>query len=182
MADIKNPRTGRLSWDETFMSLAMIVAQRTACRYHLAGVVIVDKQHKIISLGYNGPTEGDLHCTEVGCAKVDGNPVTKKLERCRGIHGEINAIINTKDVKRLHGATMYTALFPCYDCMKALNNVGISEIVYYKEYKRMQTGGENFEEETEASELARKRGIAIRKYEGELYLDQAKLDALTYVK
>jgi len=171
MPDTKKPRVSRLSWDETFMSLAMLVAQRTACRYHLAGVVIVDDKHKIISLGYNGPTEGDLHCTEVGCAKVDGNPDTGKLERCRGIHGEINAIINAKDAKRLAGATMYTALFPCYDCMKALNNVGISEIVYYKEYKRMQTGGENFEEENEAWELARKRGMTIRKYEGKVYLD-----------
>jgi len=179
MADIKKPRTGRLSWDETFMSLAMLVAQRTACRYHLAGVVIVDKHHKIVSLGYNGPTEGDLHCVEIGCAKVDGDPVDKKLKRCRGIHGEINAIINTKDVKRLYGATMYTALFPCYDCMKALNNVGITEIVYYKEYKRMQTGGENFEEENESWELAKKRGITIRKYEGKTFLDDEGINKLT---
>lgn len=160
-----NPKTKRLSWDEVFMNLALLIAKRGACKFHEVGVVFVDKNHRIISLGYNGPTEGDLHCTEVGCAKVDGNPETKKLERCRGAHAEINGIINAQDTIRLRGATLYTAIFPCYDCMKALNNAGIKEIVYYETYERIQTGGEKFEEEDEAIKLAEKRGIKIRRYE-----------------
>lgn len=116
-------------------------------------------------MGYNGPTEGDYHCVEHGCAKVDGDPETGKLKRCRGAHAEINGIINCQDTKRLRGATLYCVLLPCYDCMKALNNVGISEIVYLGEYHRIQTGGEKFEEEDESSELAKKRGIKVRKYE-----------------
>lgn len=160
----RKARKNRLSWDETFMSLALLVSQRTACKFHEAGVVIVDSNKRIISMGYNGPTEGDLHCITVGCAKVDGNPKTKKLERCRGAHAEINAIINAQDSSRLRGATVYTALFPCYDCMKAFNNSGIKEIVYLKEYKRIQTGGEKQEEENEARDLARKRKIKIRQY------------------
>jgi deoxycytidylate deaminase len=47
-----------------------------------------------------------------------------------------------------------------------LNNAGIKEIVYKDVYHRIQTGGEKFDEETEAKELAEKRGIMIRKYEG----------------
>ena len=99
MADIKNPHLTRLSWDETFMNLALLVAQRTACRYHTVGAVFVDVNKRIVSLGYNGPSEGDYHCNEVGCAKVDGNPQTKKLERCRGVHAEINGIINACGVR-----------------------------------------------------------------------------------
>lgn len=169
--DIKNPRISRLSWDELFMNMALIAAERTACRYHLAGAVIVDKNKRIVSMGYNGPTEGDLHCVDaaVGCAKIDGDPVTKKLRRCRGAHAEINAIINAQDTTRLRGATVYTALFPCYDCMKAFNNAGIKEIVYFKIYRRIQTGGEKFEEEDEAWELAKMRNITVRKYEGKIY-------------
>lgn len=162
---LDQPKLTRLSWDEVFMQLAQLISQRTACRYHQTGVVFVDKNHRIISLGYNGPTEGDLHCNEVGCAKVDGNPETKKLERCRGAHAEINGIINAQDTTRLRGATLYCVLFPCYDCMKALNNVGVSEIVYCEKYERIQTGGEKFEEEDESLKLAAKRGIKIRKYE-----------------
>ncbi|OIO51750.1 cytidine deaminase [bacterium (Candidatus Gribaldobacteria) CG_4_10_14_0_2_um_filter_41_16] len=168
MAEVTH--TSRLSWDETFMNLALLVAQRTACRYHIVGSVFVDANKKIISLGYNGPSEGDYHCTKVGCAKIDGNPVTKKLERCRGVHAEINGIINCQDSKRLRGATLYCTFLPCYDCMKALNNAGIKEIVYNGIYRRIQTGGEKFEEEHEARDLAERRGIKIRKYEGKSYI------------
>jgi len=157
-------RKSRLSWDETFMSLALLVSQRTACKFHEAGVVIVDENKRIVSMGYNGPTEGDLHCIKDGCAKVDGISKTKKLARCRGAHAEINAIINAQDSSRLRGATVYTALYPCYDCMKAFNNAGIKEVVYLEKYERIKTGGEGKEEENEAGELAKKRKIKIRQY------------------
>jgi len=169
MAEIKHAT--RLSWDETFMNLALLISQRTACRYHVVGAVFVDERKRIVSVGYNGPSEGDYHCTEVGCAKIDGNPKTKKLERCRGVHAEINGIINSQNTSRLRGATLYSTFLPCYDCMKALNNAGIKEIVYNEIYRRIQTGGEKIEEENEVWDLAERRGIKIRKYEGKVYLN-----------
>lgn len=166
MSEAKKPiKTSRFSWDETFMNLALLVSKRAACKFHETGVVFVDKNHRIISLGYNGPTEGDEHCLEVGCAKIDGDPKTGKIKRCRGSHAEINGIINCQDTRRLRGSTAYMVLFPCYDCMKALNNAGVKEIVYFQEYTRIQTGGENFEEENEARELAEKRGMVIRQFQ-----------------
>lgn len=161
---LDKPKEKRLSWDDVFMGLALLIGKRSACKFYETGVVFVDKYKRIISLGYNGPTEGDYHCIEVGCAKVDGNPKTKKLERCRGAHAEVNGIINTQDTRRLRGATLYSVFFPCYDCMKSLNNAGIVEIVYCEEYKRIKKGGKGLEEENEALELANKKGIKIRKY------------------
>lgn len=168
MTGFENTKTKRLDWDELFMNMAMLAAERTACKFVRAGAVYVDQNHRVVSLGYNGPTEGDFHCIEVGCAKVDGDPGTGILKRCRGAHAEMNGIANAVDTTRLRGATLYSATFPCYDCMKVLNNVGIKEIVYLTEYKRIQTGGEKKEEENEARELAEKRGIKIRKYKGGL--------------
>ena len=157
----------RMSWDDFFMHLAFTVSERTTCIYYRAGSVFVDENHRIISVGYNGPSSGDLHCIEIGCAKVHGDPITGKLKRCRGAHGEINAIINSGDTNRLRGSTLYVTLFPCYDCMKALNNVGIKRIVYYDEYLRIIDGsnGRVKEGEPEAWELARARGITIDKYD-----------------
>jgi len=169
---MQNPKTSRLSWDETFMNLAFLTSKRTSCKFHETGAVFVDQNKRIISIGYNGPTEGDLHCIEKGCAKVDGDPATGVLRRCRGAHAEINAIINAQDPTRLRGATLYTVVFPCYDCMKALNNAGVKEIVYNEIYKRIQTGGEKTEEEDEAWELARSRGIIVRKYNGGNFYEQ----------
>ncbi|MFH1029698.1 MAG: deaminase [bacterium] len=160
----ENPKKERLSWDDFFINLAVLVSKRSSCKFHETGAVYVDTHKRIISMGYNGPTEGDYHCVEKGCAKVDGDPETGKLKRCRGAHAEINGIINCQDTRRLRGATLYCVLLPCYDCMKALNNVGIAEIVYLEGFHRIQTGGEKFEEEHEAEELAEKRGIVIRRY------------------
>lgn len=169
---MKKGKKDRLTWDETFMNLAILVSKRTSCKFHEAGVVYVDKNKRIISMGYNGSSEGDLHCIEVGCAKVDGDPETKELKRCRGAHAEINGIINAQDTRRLRGATAYMVLTPCYDCMKSMNNAGIKEIVFYKEYKRIKTGGEGVEREDESMELAKRRGIIVRKYEGAVYIKE----------
>jgi len=164
-------KNDRLTWDELFMNLSILSSKRTACKFVEAGAVFVDKNHKIISIGYNGPTEGDYHCIDVGCAKVDGDPKTGELKRCRGAHAEVNAIINAQDTTRLRGSSLYTATYPCYDCMKSLNNAGVKEIIFYKEYLRIKKGGQETEKEDEAKELADRAGIKIRKYEGRVYCD-----------
>ena len=171
MAKLKNPKNDRLGWDELFMNMAILASKRTACKHVEAGAVFVDANKRIISVGYNGPTEGDYHCIDVGCAKVDGDPKTRELKRCRGAHAEMNAIINAQDTTRLRGATIYSATWPCYDCMKSLNNTGVKEIVYYKEYARIKKGGKETETEDEARELAERRGIKIKKYTGKIYCD-----------
>lgn len=170
---LKNPKTTRLNWDETFMNLALLIAKRAACRYHEVGAVFVDANNRIISLGYNGPTAGDAHCIDknVGCAKVDGDPITGELKKCRGAHAEMNGIINSQDTTRLRGAKLYSTNSPCYSCMKALNNAGIKKIIYFIDYKRIKPGGGGAEEEKEAKELAEKRGIELVKYSGKVYCD-----------
>jgi dCMP deaminase len=158
----------RLLWDETFMNMASVLTQRVSCRVVKTAAIYVDANHRVVSIGYNGPVKGGYNCNEVGCAKIHGNPKTGKLERCRGAHAEMNGIINAIDPRALKGATLYCVKFPCYDCMKSLANTGIKEIVYYEKYLRTQTGGEKFEEETEAEELAKVNKIKIRQYKGKL--------------
>lgn len=170
---MRDPKTTRLNWDETFMNLAIVVSKRASCRHHEIGAVFVDKYKRIISMGYNGPTEGDVHGIDdnIGCAKIDGDPKTGEIRKCRGAHAEINGIINSQDTTRLRGATLYTVSSPCYDCMKALNNAGIVEIVYYQKYKRIKEGGTGFEEEKEVWDLAERRGIIMRQYEGKVIIN-----------
>jgi dCMP deaminase len=164
----KKMKSERLSWDETFINMAIILTRRVSCKVVKTAAIYVDENHRVISLGYNGSVKGAYNCDEVGCAKIDGNPKTGKFERCRGAHAEINGIINAIDPRALKGATLYSVKFPCYDCMKSLANAGIKEIVYFEKYLRTQTGGEKFEEETEAEDLAKNSGIKIRKYKGKI--------------
>lgn len=159
-------RKNRTGWDDLFMQIALTIADRTACIFHKVGSVFVDDHHRIVSLGYNGSSSGDYHCNEDGCAKVHGDPETGEIRRCRGVHSEINGIMNSGNPERLRGSTLYVSLFPCYDCMKALNNVGVKRIVYYDEYLRVIQGsdGTKKESEPEARFLANRRGIVLDRY------------------
>lgn len=127
----------RLSWDEYFMEIARVVAERSTCVRAKVGCVIV-RDRSIVATGYNGAPTGMPHCTEVGCLiyhseDPDGNPE----ENCfRTIHAEINAI--SQAARRgvaIDRSDVYATHSPCMHCLKTLLNTGISRIVFAKPYK-----------------------------------------------
>lgn len=118
-------RSDYLSWDEYFMGIAILSSMRSKDPSTQVGACIVDKENKILSMGYNGmprSCDDDEYPWE-----RDGKPLdTKYLFVC---HAELNAILNC------HGGSVrdsicYTTLFPCNECAKAIIQSGISEIVY----------------------------------------------------
>lgn len=118
-------REGYISWDEYFMGIAMLSAQRSKDNSTQVGACIVSPQHKILSLGYNGMPTG-CHDDDMPWDRA-GDPLdTKYLYVC---HAELNAILNA-DIGSLRGATVYVTLFPCNECAKAIIQTGIAEIVY----------------------------------------------------
>lgn len=172
----------RISWDELFMQMADQAVARSSCIHYPIGSVFVDEDHHMVGFGYSGPSRGDFNCAEAGyCLKIDGDPVTGEIKRCNGAHSEMNAVANCSDPSKLKGSTLYNTIFPCYDCMKILNNIGVSRIVYRNEYRRMIDGkkGEKEEKEQEAVDLAAKRGIIIEKYDK---LDEQKVKLGKLVK
>src|SRR3989304_37198 len=105
----------RPSWDEMFMGIAEVLAARSSCIPHKIGAVFVDERNRVLSLGYNGPSRGDINCSEKGyCIKIDGDPKTGKIKRCNGAHAEMNAIVNCGNTMRLKNSTLYSSLLPCY--------------------------------------------------------------------
>ena len=49
-------------------------------------------------------------------------------------HAELNAILNYSSANgTLKGSKVYTTLFPCNECAKALVQSGVGEIVYYSD-------------------------------------------------
>lgn len=164
--EIKFEKFSRIPWDEFFMKIALTTTERIACRFHKVAAIFVDDDHRIISIGYNGPSVGDYNCNEVGCAKIHGDPITGELKRCRGAHAEMNAIVNSGDTRQLKNSTLYVTVFPCYDCMKVLNNLGVKKIIYLEEYLRIIDGGggEKKVAEPESRELANKRGIILEQF------------------
>lgn len=129
--------SSRSSWDQYFMRIALLVAERATCNRAKIGAVIV-KDKNIVATGYNGSPAGHPHCSDVGCLiYVSRNPDGEEEENCfRTIHAEINAIAQAaKHGVEIAGADIYINASPCYHCLKTLMNTGIRRIYYLKPYK-----------------------------------------------
>ena len=59
----------RMSWDEYFMQICSVVAQRSTCERAAVGAVIV-RHRNILATGYNGAPAGMPHCSELGCLEA----------------------------------------------------------------------------------------------------------------
>lgn len=125
----------RPCWDEYFMKITELVAERSTCLRRNTGVVIV-KNKRILTTGYNGAPEGLKHCEEVGCLRDKLNiPSGERHELCRGLHAEQNAIIQAAKLGIcIDSATVYVTNHPCFICAKMLINAGVKRIVYKKDY------------------------------------------------
>lgn len=59
----------RPGWDEYFLKIAADVSARADCTRRQVGYVITDRQHRIISTGYNGTSPGQLGCLRGACPR-----------------------------------------------------------------------------------------------------------------
>ena len=121
------------SWDKHFMQLAEESATRSKDPKTQVGACIV-KDKRILSLGYNGaPRKFPDNFVPTNNVKNDLYN-SKNTYMC---HAELNAILNYRGcLADFENATIYVTLFPCHECLKALIQVGISEIVYKEDYEK----------------------------------------------
>ncbi len=120
-----NKRANYISWDEYFMGIALLSAKRSKDPSTQVGACIVNKNHKIVSVGYNGMPTG-CDDDEFPWAR-EGDPYNTKYPYV--CHAELNAILNNVGFD-LNGCTVYTPLFPCNECSKAIIQSGIKKVVY----------------------------------------------------
>lgn len=118
-------RQDYISWDDYFMGIALLSAKRSKDGSTQVGACIVSQENKILSVGYNGMPTG-CHDDLMPWTSEGGNLDTKYFYVC---HAELNAILNY-DQGSLKGAKIYTTLFPCNECAKAIIQSGIAEIIY----------------------------------------------------
>lgn len=59
----------RPSWDQYFMRLASLAAQRSNCMKRRVGCVIV-REKRVICTGYNGTARNLKNCNEGGCGRT----------------------------------------------------------------------------------------------------------------
>lgn len=118
-------RSDYISWDEYFMGIALLSAQRSKDPSTQVGACIVNKRNKIVGAGYNGLPAG-CNDDEFPWHREGNMLETKYPYVC---HAELNAILNNIGID-LHNCRLYTTLFPCNECAKAIVQSGITEVVY----------------------------------------------------
>ena len=119
----------RKSWDTYFMQITEIVASRSTCDRAFVGCVLVNKDHRIVSTGYNGSVASNPHCDDVGHTMRDGHCIAT-------IHAEMNALLYcAKEGIPTKDTICYVTHFPCLNCTKALIQAGIREVVYKNAYR-----------------------------------------------
>jgi dCMP deaminase len=118
-------RQDYISWDEYFMGVALLSAKRSKDPSTQVGACIVSQKNKIVGAGYNGLPMG-CDDDDFPWEKTGEFLDTKYPYIC---HAELNAILNNIGMD-LKGCKIYTALFPCNECSKAIIQSGITEVIY----------------------------------------------------
>ena len=121
-------RKDAISWDEYFMGVARLAAERSKDPNSQVGCCIVSGDNKILSMGYNGFPRG---CSDDEFPwnrdNADTDPYNAKYAYVT--HSELNAILNYRGGS-LDGSKLYVSLFPCNECAKAIIQSGIKTVIY----------------------------------------------------
>ncbi len=118
-------REDYISWDEYFMGIALLSGMRSKDPSTQVGACIINKQKKIVAVGYNGFPTGIPD--ESFSWNSEGDFLDTKYPYV--CHAEFNAILNKISID-LENCTLYTTLFPCNECTKAIIQSGITSIIY----------------------------------------------------
>lgn len=111
---------GRPDWNSFYISLCFLIARRSIDPDTKHGCVIVDKNKRILSTGYNGPPPG------IDDSKID---LTRPGKYKFMEHSESNAILNCKG-SNLEGSTFYITGPPCYACFRQIKIVKAARIIH----------------------------------------------------
>ncbi|KAB2609121.1 deoxycytidylate deaminase-like [Pyrus ussuriensis x Pyrus communis] len=157
-------REGYLSWDDYFMAIAFLSAERSKDPNRQVGACLVSENGVILGIGYNGFPRG---CSDdkLPWAKKSktGDPLETKYPYV--CHAEVNAILNTNHASAA-GQRLYVTMFPCNECAKIIIQSGVAEVIYFVE-KRLNNPDVAYIASHKLLSLA---GVKVRKHHP--YLNQ----------
>lgn len=111
-----------IQWLKYFMNLAKNVSEMSKDPSHKIGAVIVDKNKRIVSTGFNGFARNIVDSEE----RLNNKEIKRKLT----LHAEENAVSFAK--RDLTGCDIFVYGYPpCTHCTSLLIQSGIQCIYYY---------------------------------------------------
>ncbi|OQU87607.1 hypothetical protein SORBI_3003G306900 [Sorghum bicolor] len=137
-------REGYISWDDYFMAIAFLSAERSKDPNRQVGACLVSQEGIILGIGYNGFPRG---CSDdkLPWAKksANGNPLETKFPYV--VHAEVNAILNTNHAS-------------------AAGQSGVSEVIYFVE-KKIDNSAHVY---VASHKLLSMAGIKVRKHQPQM--------------
>ena len=148
-----------ISWQQYFMSIALLAAKRSKDPSTQVGSCIVTPDNRVISIGWNGMPKSKHWLNNDSLfpwTKDSKDPLENKYMYV--VHSEPNAIFHASE--SVKGCTMYLTWFPCSECAKAIAQSGISKLVYLHEYTT-----DRYRESMEAARIIfDSSGVVYEKY------------------
>ena len=137
-------------WDKRFLSMAALIATWSKDPSTQVGAVIVDKERRVVSLGYNGFPKGISDDK-----RLDKRETKYKMV----VHAECNALLFA--AKDLAGCTIYTQPFmPCPTCAGMIIQSGITRAVSH------ETNNDRWSEDFAiARNMFKEAGVDLTEYE-----------------
>ncbi|KAA8542117.1 hypothetical protein F0562_023269 [Nyssa sinensis] len=165
-------RKGYLSWDDYFMAIAFLSAERSKDPNRQVGACLVSQSGIILGIGYNGFPRG---CSDdkLPWSKKSktGDPLETKYPYV--CHAEVNAILNTNHASAA-GQRLYVTMFPCNECAKIIIQSGVSEVIYFVE-KRLNNSDTAYIASHKLLSMAR---VKVRKHQPQMNQILIKFDEL----
>lgn len=107
-------------WDRRFKRMAEFMSTWSQDPERRVGAVLVDADHRILGLGYNGLPHG---VTDLASRLHD-----QKIRSLMTVHAEVNAVLNSQPSVTAR-ATLYSTVFPCANCAGVIIQAGITRVV-----------------------------------------------------
>lgn len=117
----------RPTWDELFMTQAIVSSKRSPSpKLQVGSVIVCDS--RIVCTGYNGFLPGLEH-----------ESIEINQHEVNTVHAEQNAIAQAaKRGVSINGGTIYITHYPCLDCAKMIIATGLRRVVYLHD-KNLET-------------------------------------------
>jgi len=127
-----------------YMEIAEVMAKQSYAERLKVGAVIV-RDHRILSVGYNGTPHGMSNVCEELYEDIEYVPtndgdtyikVMKQRTNANVIHAEMNTVLKlARDGESGKGADFFITHSPCFECSKALLTIGIKKVYYRSQYR-----------------------------------------------
>lgn len=126
--------SNRITWEEYALRIAEVAAQRSEDIYVQVGACVLDKNNRVVGIGYNG----------LAPMKNVNEEFWKDRDQRRKfiLHAEANAL---SMVKRGDAVLLACNLLPCSSCATLIAAHGIKKVIYRTPYSRDMASLEIFD-------------------------------------